>query len=129
MKSFKVIVYFWELHCTTLFLLKNYFFYFSLLFQVFCLSQSEPKKFKDKFAEFDYYAKPSKTNDLSKYFKRNIDYTLLENYKFKFTLRKNRVIVLSFRIDKNNKATDLEVSSPYSDLNFSIIKAFKTYDL
>ncbi|WP_310379368.1 hypothetical protein [Flavobacterium sp.] len=100
------------------------FFHFSIGF-----SQTEPKSFRDKFEEFEYYAKPSTTNDLSRYFKRNIDYALLENYKFKDTLRKNSAVVLSFKLDKNNSVIDLEVSSPYSELNFVIKKAFETYDL
>lgn len=105
-----------------------------LLLLVFTLSnvlfsQTEAKKFKDKFAEFDYYAKPDKTNDLSKYFKRNIEYTLLENYKFKDTLRKNSAVNLSFKLDKSQQIIDLVVNSPYSELNFVIKKAFETYDL
>lgn len=105
-------------------LLLLFFAFSSVLF-----SQTESKSFKDKFAEFDYYAKPDKTNDLSKYFKRNIDHTLLENYKFKDTLKKNSVVFLSFKLDKNNNVIDLEVGSPYSELNFVIKKAFETYDL
>ena len=105
-------------------LLLLFFTFSSILF-----SQTEPKTFKDKFEEFDYYAKPSKTNDLSKYFKRNIEYTLLENYKFKDTLRKNSVVVLTFKLDKNKQIIDLMVNSPYSELNFVIKKAFETYDL
>ncbi len=93
------------------------------------LSQSEPKTFKDKFEEFEYYAKPNKDNELSKYFKRNIDYQLLENYKFKDTLKKNNTVVLSFKLDKDGSFIDLNVNSPYSELNYSIIKAFKKYDL
>lgn len=93
------------------------------------LSQSEPKKFKDKFEEFEYYAKPNKDNKLSKYFKRNIDYQLLENYKFKDTLKKNNTVVLSFKLDKDGSFIDLNVNSPYTELNYSIKKAFKKYDL
>jgi hypothetical protein len=105
-------------------LLLFFFTFSSILF-----SQTEPKTFKDKFEEFEYYAKPCKTNDLSKYFKRNIDYLLLENYKFKDTLRKNSVVVLSFKLDKNNSVIELDVSSPYSEMNFVIKKAFEAYDL
>jgi len=102
---------------------------FFLAFSTILFSQTETKSFKDKFEEFEYYAKPSKTNDLSKYFERNIDYTLLENYKFRDTLKKNSVVVLSFKLDKNNNVIDLEVGSPYSELNFVIKKAFESYDL
>lgn len=109
--------------------MKNLLLLLFFAFSSFLFSQNETKTFKDKFEEFEYYAKPSKTNDLSKYFKRNINYTLLENYKFKDTLKKNRAVVLSFKLDKNNNVIDLEVSSPYSELNSSIIKAFETYDL
>ncbi|WP_310558454.1 hypothetical protein [Flavobacterium sp.] len=103
-----------------------------LLFVIFSnitFAQTEPKKFKDKFAEFEYYAKPSKTNDLSKYFKQNINYTLLENYKFKDTLKKNSSVVLSFKLDKNNNVIDLVVNSPYLELNFFINNAFENYNV
>lgn len=109
--------------------MKKFILLLIFTFSNILFSQSAPKKFKDKFAEFEYYAKPDKTNDLSQYFKRNIDYTLLENYKFKDTLRKNSVVFLSFKLDKNNNVIDLEVGSPYSELNFAIKRAFETYDL
>lgn len=71
---------------------------------------------------------PNKTNDLSKFFQKNIDNVLLENYKFVDTLRKNSFVVLSFRLNKDYQIIDLDVNSPYSELNYKIIKAFETYD-
>lgn len=109
--------------------MKNFLIIILFFYTCNGFSQTEPKLFKDKFVEFEYYAKPSKTNELSKYFARNIDYTLLENYKFKDTLKKNSAVVLSFKLDKNNNVIDLEASSPYSELNFVIKRAFETYDL
>lgn len=109
--------------------MKNYFILLFFIISNIIISQTVQKKFKDKFEEFDYYAKPNRTNDLSMYFKRNIDYLLLENYKFKDTLRKNNTVVLIFKLDKNNSAIDLKVYSPYTELNSSIIKAFEAYDL
>lgn len=107
------------------------YFLFLLLFAYSSLgfSQTEPKSFKDKFEEFEYYAKPNPTNDLSRYFRRHIDSNLLNTYKFKDTVESKNHIYLTFQFNKENKIVAIRVNSPYSELNKNISEAFKDYDI
>lgn len=107
------------------------YFLFLLLFAYSSLgfSQTEPKSFKDKFEEFEYYAKPNPTNDLSRYFRRHIDSNLLNAYKFKDTVESENHIYLTFHFDEENKVTNIYVFSPYSELSKNIRDAFTAYDI
>jgi len=108
-------------------------FYFCLLF--FCIvftgfSQTVGNtSFSNKFEEFDYYAKPDKKNKLSKYFREHINLNLLDAVKFRETAAYKRRIFLSFRLNRKNKVVGVKVNSLYSELNNSIIKAFRKYDI
>lgn len=101
---------------------------FVLLFSVTSYSQSTAIDFKNKYEEFDYYAKPSTKNDLSKHFKRKINTSLLADITFKDTIESQKRIFLTFVL-RNNKMQVQKVNSPYSELNNSIKQAFRKYDI
>ena len=106
-------------------------FLFLLFFTYTCtsFSQIESKSFSDKYEEFDFYAKPDKTNDLSKYFKHHIDSRLLNTYKVSDTVEDNKHVYLTFKLNTQNKVTSVIVNSPYFELNKSIKEAFLNYDI
>ena len=90
---------------------------------------AEQKEFNDKYEEFDYYAKPNKKNELSRYIRNHINIELLNAIKFKKKDPEKHCIFLSFRLNSKNKPVGLKVNSPYSELNESIRDAFKKYDI
>lgn len=92
-------------------------------------SQTAFQKFKSKYDEFDYYAKPSINSDLSNYFKKNINTSLLDAVKFPQTVENEKRIFLLFRLDAKNEIQNMYVTTGYSELNKSIIDAFKKYDI
>lgn len=106
------------------FLLLLFFTYTSIGF-----SQTESNLLKDKYEEFDYYAKPSKTNKLSKYFRNRFDLNLLDAYKISETDESKNHVYLTFMLDIQNKITGIYVNSPYSRLNQNIREIFKNYDI
>jgi hypothetical protein len=101
-----------------------FFTYTSLSF-----SQTEPQLFKDKYQEFDYYAKPDKTSKLSKYIRNHINTSLLNDYIINDTVESKKHVYLTFKLDALNKVTGVTVTSPYSELNKSIRDAFKDYNI
>jgi len=86
-------------------------------------------EFIDKFEEFDYYAKPDKTNKLSAYFRSEMDTRLLKAVKFKQPDARKQRVFLSFQLNSKNEPIAIKVTSPYSELNNNIIVAFKKYDI
>jgi hypothetical protein len=92
-------------------------------------SQSEQTTFKDKFEEFDYYAKPNPYNDLSKYFRNRIDSNLLNDYKINKTDIKENIIFLTFRLTNDYKVESVKVYSTNSELNTRITEIFNHYDI
>ena len=104
---------------------------FLLLLMLICInfSQAQTKKIVSNDEEFILFAKPDKTNKLSKYFSNRIDSKLFESYKVNDTLKDKKSINLTFTINEQNKAANIIVNSPYSELNKSIRDAFKNYDL
>ena len=108
--------------------MKRLLFLFLISFHGF--SQTiEYKTFTNKFEEFDYYAKPNKNNNLSRYFESNIDTRLLKALKFRNPDNNKKRIFLTFRLNKNNKVIGIRVNSQYSELDNSISAAFKKYDI
>ena len=89
----------------------------------------EPKEFSDKYEEFDYYSKPNKKNELSRYIRKHIDLGLLNAIKFKKKDTRKQRIFLTFRLNSKNKPVGIYVNSPYSELNESIKEAFKKYGI
>lgn len=83
----------------------------------------------NKYEWFDYFGKPSSTNELSLYFRENINLELLKAIKFKDTIEDNKRIILSFQFTKNLKITSVKANSQYWELNKEIEKAFRNYDL
>ncbi|MFG6686139.1 hypothetical protein ACGK9U_06130 [Mariniflexile sp. HNIBRBA6329] len=83
----------------------------------------------NKHEWFDYFGKPSPTNELSLYFRENINLELLKAIKFKDTIEDNKRIILSFQFTKNLKIISVKANSQYGELNNEIEKAFRNYDL
>jgi hypothetical protein len=106
------------------FLLLLFFTYTSISF-----SQAESNPFQNKYEEFEHYAKPDKTNKLSKYIRNHINTTLLNDYKVNDTIESKKHVYLTFKLDAQNKITNVNVISPYSELNKSIRDAFKDLDI
>lgn len=109
--------------------MKQFLFLLFFTYTSIGFSQTESNLFKNKYEEFDYYAKPNPTNDLSRYFKRHIDYNLLNTYKFNENIESENHIYLTFHLSKENKAIPIYVNTPYSELNKSIKDAFTNYDI
>lgn len=109
--------------------MKHFLFLLLFTYSSISFSQTEPKSFKDKFEEFEYYAKPSPQNDLSRYFRNRIDSRLLDAYKLNDTVESKNHIYLTFHFDKENKVTNINVFSPYYELSNSIRETFKEYDI
>jgi len=112
-------------------LLIKYFFLFVLLFTgSIAVSQEEfTNDFIDEYEEFDFYAKPDKTNKLSRYFRNRIDTRMLKEIKFKQKDTRNQRIFLRFSLNSKKEPVYIKVSSPYSELNTSIREAFEKYDI
>jgi hypothetical protein len=83
----------------------------------------------DKYRDFDIYALPSNSNELSRYFRKNINIKLLDAIKFQDTIENNKRIILEFKINKKFKVNNLRVNSQYNELNNEIKEAFKNYDI
>jgi hypothetical protein len=109
--------------------MKHFLFLLLFTYTSISFSQTEPKSFKDKFEEFEFYAKPSPTNDLSRYFRNHIDSRLIDAYKLNDTVENKNHIYLTFHFNKENKVTSISVNSPYYELNKSITDAFKDFDI
>lgn len=110
--------------------MKHFLFLLLFTYTSISFSQTEPKSFSNKYEEFDYYAKPSKTNKLSKYFRNRIDSNLLDTYKISKTDESKKHIYLTFRFGEQNKVIIISVNSPYSrELNKNIREIFKNYDI
>lgn len=109
--------------------MKHFLFLLLITFTNIGLAQTKPTFYNDKIKEFDSIAKPSPTNDLSKYFRRKIDANLLDNYKInEFDANQNHVY-LAFKLNNEGKAVSIRVTSPYSELNKSIADAFLNFDI
>nr|WP_314895807.1 hypothetical protein [uncultured Flavobacterium sp.] len=109
--------------------MKHFLFLLFLTYTSIGFSQTESNLFKNKYEEFDYYAKPSKTNKLSKYFRNRFDSNLLDAYKISETDESKNHVYLTFMLDVQNKITGIYVNSPYSRLSKSIREIFKNYDI
>lgn len=110
--------------------MKEFLFSVLIIISLTGFSQTiEDKSFGDKYEEFDFYAKPSKKNNLSKYFRKTIDMGLLDAIKFPKKEEYKKRIFLTFIFNRKNKVTNIKVNSPYSELNNSIKEAFKNYDI
>lgn len=109
--------------------MKHFLFLLFFLYTTTGFSQSEYQTFIDKYEEFVSYAKPNKTNNLSKYFAKRIDSRLIDSYPVTDTIKNKIYIYLTFRFDKLNKVIGIIVNSPYSELNKSIREAFKDFDI
>lgn len=81
----------------------------------------------DEYKDFDFYAKPSVSNKLSKYFREHVNLDLVKAVKFRDTASKK--IVLRFKINDKGKPRAIHVNSNYSELNRQIIDAFKKYEI
>lgn len=109
--------------------MKHFLFLLFFLYATTGFSQSEYQAFIDKYEEFALYAKPNKTNNLSKYFAKRIDSRLIDSYRITDTIKNKKYIYLTFNLDKSNKPIRIIVNSPYSELNKSIREAFKDFDI
>ncbi|MES2573302.1 MAG: hypothetical protein V4572_00025 [Bacteroidota bacterium] len=109
--------------------MKHFLFLFFFTYTTISFSQIENQLLSYKHEEFDSFAKPNKTNNLSKFFTKRIDSDLLDPYKIKDTIKKKKNVYLTFKFDESNKVTKVIVNSPYSELNKSIREAFKDYDI
>ncbi len=109
--------------------MKHFLFLLFFLYTTTGFSQSEYQAFIDKYEEFALYAKPNKTNNLSKYFSKRIDSRLIDSYRITDTIKNKKYIYLTFNLDKLNKPIRIIVNSPYSELNKSIREAFKDFDI
>lgn len=109
--------------------MKHFLFLLLITFATIGFSQTKPTFYVDKIKEFDSIAKPSPTNDLSKYFRRKIDANLLDNYKINEFDENQNHIYLAFKLSKEDKAVSIRVTSPYSELNKSIADAFLNFDI
>lgn len=109
--------------------MKYYLFLLLFCFSTIGFSQSEPKGFKDKQEEFEYYAKPNPSNELSRYITNHIDYKLLDNYIISDTIKGKSHVYLTFKFNEEKQVVGIKVTSPYSELNNNITEAFKKYDI
>lgn len=104
-----------------------------LFSSVFCNSQTDTlsfeDKYNDKYGEFDAYAKPSETNELSNYFKKRFNYKMLEAVDFYEAAEHKKRIFLTFYLDKNNEPVNIKVNSKYSEFNKMVIGIFKRYPI
>ncbi|MGJ8744438.1 energy transducer TonB [Polaribacter sp.] len=108
---------------------KNILIIFTLFYCLVGYSQP-PKivKFNDKFKEYDYYAKPSTTSDLTAFFKTRVDTELLSELK---PLGKNdyqRRFFLGFKF-LEGKIVDVSTNVNNSKLRKMFVDAFKAYDI
>lgn len=108
---------------------------FILLF-ILCISylgQTQTKTlrfedaYRDKYEEFDAYAKPSKTNELSKFFKNRISSKMLNALQFSESDERKQRIFLTFQLNKNDEITNIKVTSKYSEFNKLVVSIFKKY--
>ena len=109
--------------------MKNFLFLLIFTCSIIGFSQTKPTFYNDKIREFDSIAKPSPTNDLSKYFRRKIDANLLDDYKINEMDGNQNHIYLGFKLNNEGKAVSIRVTSPYSELNKSIADAFLNFDI
>ena len=101
----------------------------TVLLNVTAHSQTEFQKFESKYDEFDFYAKPSPKNELSRFFRNHINTSLLDAVKFRDTIEANKRIFLVFHLNSKNELTGLSANSAYAELNKSITDAFRKYDI
>ena len=112
--------------------MKPFLFLLCCLYSAICFSQTDYKAFNDKYEEFAFYAKPNKTNKLSKYFEKQISSKLIngyDTYRISDDIKSPKIITLTFRFDEQTKIKNIIVNSSYSELNKSIQEAFKNYDI
>lgn len=109
--------------------MRHLLFLFFFTYTGISFSQTDYQTFIDKYEEFAYYAKPNKTNKLSKYFAKRIDSHLIDNYQITDTINNKKYVYLTFRFNKQNKITNLIVNSPYLELNKNIREAFSDYNI
>lgn len=99
----------------------------------FSYSQSDTlsfeDKYKDKYAEFDFYAKPNQDNELSNYFKKRINTKMLEAVGFYETEEHKKRIFITFYLNSKNELVNAEVGTKYSEFNKMILDIFKNYPL
>ncbi|MDO6761217.1 hypothetical protein Q4566_13480 [Tamlana sp. 2_MG-2023] len=100
------------------------------LFLFFCFGFAQPKvtNFKDKYDEFDYYAEPSPNSDLTTFFKKHIDLSLLEKVKINYKEDYRKRLFLTFRIE-DGKVKYIRTTAIYSELSQQFVEAFKKYDI
>ena len=107
--------------------MKNFLLLLFFTFSNILLSQTEPKTFKDKYQEFDYYAKPSPNNTLSAYFKSQLDPSLFETFKYSDTASKKKRVFVHFELNNENKPIKIVITSPYIELNLRIKSILENY--
>ncbi|MFD0836543.1 hypothetical protein ACFQ0I_12260 [Mariniflexile aquimaris] len=104
-----------------------------LFIGVFGYSQQDTLKFedkyKDKYEEFDFYAKPNRDNELSNYFKKRINFKMLEAIDFYESEEHKKRVFLTFYLDENNEPVNIKVSSKYSEFNKMIEDIFIRYPI
>ena len=86
-------------------------------------------KYKDKYEEFDAYAKPSKTNELSKFFKNRISSEMLKSLQFSESDERKQRVFLTFSLNKSDEIINVKATSKYSEFNKQIVSAFKKYPI
>ncbi|WP_163409489.1 hypothetical protein [Flavobacterium ajazii] len=109
--------------------MKYFLFFILFINSIIGFSQNDYQTFADKYDEFISYAKPDKNNNLSKYFAKRINSSLLDHYKINDTIKNKKFVYLTFKIDQQNKVTNIIVNSPYSELNKNIREAFINYNI
>lgn len=109
--------------------MKQFLLLLLISFTTIGFSQAKPTFYLEKIKEMDSITLPSPKNDLSKYFRKNIDPVLLENYKINEMDSNHNHVYLGFKLNKEGKPISIEVSTPYSEIKNSIIEAFKNYDI
>ncbi|MCI9846135.1 hypothetical protein [Flavobacterium pectinovorum] len=109
--------------------MKYFLFLLFFTYSGISFSQTDYLTFIDKYEEFAFYAKPNKNNTLSKYFSKRIHSDLLSHYKVNDTIKNKKFVYLTFKINQQNKVTNIIVNSPYSELNKNIREAFINYNI
>lgn len=83
--------------------------------------------YKDKYEEFDAYAKSSETNELSKFFKNRINTKMLNALQFSESDERKQRVFLTFNLNKNEEIINIKATSKYSEFNKQVVSIFKKY--
>ncbi len=109
--------------------MKTIFAAFLLTFSPICFSQTPDNFYSHKIREFDSISQPNTFNDLSAFFLKKLNASYLNDFKIKEKRENENHFYVVFKLDNEGKFINVYATTPYSELNKSIVDAFLSYDI